>query len=90
MGAHHAGRKVWALGRWRWLNRTLEALFVIFLVLAAAFAGWVSHEPAPARSSVLNPAVVLRLPDRPAEPAVKPVKPRPDPTPAPRKTRRKD
>lgn len=80
MGAHNARRRTWALGRWRWLNRTLEALFVIAIVAAAAFAGWVTHEPA-RTGSILNPPVVHITPSRPADPDVAPVRVHRDPPP---------
>jgi hypothetical protein len=74
VGAHSAGQKVRAPGRHRWINRTLEVLTVLGIVLGAFYAGWMSFTPASAPpGSVLNPPVHAAVPSRPAERPVPPV-----------------
>lgn len=68
MGAHSAGRRVRAPGRFRRLNLAAEYLFIAALVTAAGYAGWVSFEPPP-HSPGLDP----RTPTEPAEPVDPPV-----------------
>jgi len=74
VGAHNAGKRVRAPGRYRWLNRTLEAVVVLGIIAIAAYAGWVSFTPASAPpGSVLNAPVHAAVPSRPAERGVLPV-----------------
>jgi hypothetical protein len=73
VGAHRTGRKVWALGRFHRLNQALEALVVTALIAAAAFAGWVSFQPASAPGSVLNQPHAPPVASRPTDPPVPPV-----------------
>lgn len=44
MGAHSAGRRVVAPGRWRLLNRALETAAALILVVSVALAGWYTAE----------------------------------------------
>lgn len=67
MGAHSAGRRVRAPGRFRRLNLAAEYLFITALVGAAGYAGWVSFEPPP------TPGPDPTAPAEPSEPTDPPV-----------------
>lgn len=74
MGSHSAGRRVAAPGRWRLLNRILEGLAALLLVITAALAGWYTAD---VRNPTPDPALTAPYVDKNVKPgpAVPPVPP---------------